>query len=94
MGWYYCVFMLVVFTMTVNKDVLSRSPNRVILNKNRLKALELRVSGKKYREIGDIMGVTEARAHQQVRNAMKQIIKARSCEARLAPGLWDDIEWQ
>lgn len=74
---------------TVNKDINTSSPNRVILNGRRLKALELRVGGYSYGKIGGVLGCSSASAYNLVRYAMEQIVKARLCEARLVPGRWE-----
>ena len=59
------------------------SKNRVLLSDNQLTALSLRVSGLSYEQVGERMNCSRMSGYNYIRNAMKQVTKARDCEARL-----------
>ena len=63
------------------------SPNRIVLSSNKMKALLLRVEGHPYREIAARLDVKPPMANYFVNDAIRIILRARECEARLAQNI-------
>ena len=59
------------------------SRNRIVLTDNQLQALNLRIMGLTYKNVGGVMECSEGSAVQYVKKAINNIRRAREQEARI-----------
>jgi len=73
--------------MSPNKDRYNVNPtSRVVLPRRSIKALQLRVDGAKYSDIGKVLGCSAPNARHLVTHVMGLILQAREYEARVTSG--------